>query len=59
MIELGFLSSRNIQSAIYESSLVLHAEKRIELGSWNVIVHLGSKGVGVPRKQGVLRKRRW
>jgi len=31
MIELGFLSSRNVQSTIYESSLVLHAEMRIEL----------------------------
>jgi hypothetical protein len=39
MIELGFLSSRNIQSVMYESSLVLHVEKRIELGPCNVMLY--------------------
>ena len=55
MFELRFLSSRNVQSAIYESSLVLHAEKIIELGPCNVMRE--EEGVGVPRKQGVLRTR--
>ena len=59
MIELGFLSSRNVQSAIYESSLVLHSEKRIELGPCNVMRGVPRKrGVRVPRKQRVLRKKR-
>ena len=55
MIELGFRSSRNVHSAIYESSLVLHAEKGIQLGPYNVMKGGGipkKRGVGVPRKQG-------
>ena len=58
MIELGFLSSRNVPSALYESSLILHVEKRIELGPCNVMREGGvpKKRVGVPRKQGLLRK---
>ena len=57
MIELGFLlSSRSVQSAISESSLVLQAEKRIDLGPCNEMRGYLGMGVGVSRKQGYFER---
>ena len=56
MIELGFLSSRSVQSAISESSLVLQAEKRIDLGPCNDVRGYLGIGVGEPRSRGTSKE---